>query len=144
MATLGYGKMYGTLIVIVALALLAVFVAKSFSPVMRLSPEPPQEFLGVQSSWSPEQRRAEQALARAYWDCARRLSRAMYVYGDRLPYDPPAAFSVDAKAFPSSVESSSSARVRYWRNLRQLWDNPKAWTHEYEWHTNWFFQGSNY
>jgi hypothetical protein len=144
MASLGYGKMYGLLIGIVSVFLVGAFLVMSYSPTLQLSPTPPPEFLNAKLSWTPRERTAEEALAGAYWDCARRLSRAMYVYGDRLPYDVPDAFKVDEKLYPSAVESASAARARYWANLRKVWDNPKSWKRVYEWHTNWFFQGSNY
>ena len=144
MPSLGYGRTYGLLIGIVSLILVGAFLVTSYTPVMQLSPKPPPEFLNAKASWTPEERSAEEALAGAYWDCARRLSRAMYVYGDRLPYDAPDDFKVDVKLYPSAIESASAARARYWANLRKTWDNPKSWKRVYEWHTNWFFQGSNY
>lgn len=144
MASLGYGKTYGLVIGIVSLLLVGAFIVMSFAPVMQLSSSPPPEFLNAKPSRTPKQHSAEEALARAYWDCARQLSRAMYVYGDRLPNDPPDAFSVSEKLYPSAVESATAARARYWENLRKVWDNPAAWKRVYEWHTSWFFKGTNY
>jgi hypothetical protein len=137
MARIGYGSLYGTFIAFVTIVLAGLFVYRSWQPVMHLRSTAPADFLDSQSAWTPEQRRAEERLARAYWDVAVRLSRSVYVYGDRLPPEPPAVFSVDEKAYPSAVESAAQAKLRYWRNLQKVWPSPESWDHTYEWHTDW-------
>ena len=137
MARLGYGQTYGLFIGLVTIILTGLFLYKSVARVPGLASEPPAEFLNAQSTWTAKQRQAEDNLGRAYWEAARKLSRAAYHFGDRLPDDPPGAFSVDAKAHPSLVEPASSARTRYWRNLQEVWNNPEVWETSYEWHTGW-------
>jgi hypothetical protein len=137
MAKVGYGSLYGIFIGFVTIVLAVLFVYRSWQPVMHLRTAPPADFLDAQTTWTPAQRRAEERLARAYWDVAVKLSRSVYVYGDRLPPEPPAVFSVDAKAYPSAVESAAQAKLRYWRNLQRAWQSPESWDHTYEWHTDW-------
>jgi hypothetical protein len=144
MARLGYGSTFGFLIGVVSVVLVAAFVYKSVDSVMQLRPEPPADFLGVNATWSTKQRAAEERLARAYWEAARKLSGTVHAFGTRLPDEPPGAFSVDAKSYPSLVEPGPVARERYWRNLQKVWNDPEAWKYSYEWHTSWFFQGMNY
>ncbi len=144
MAKIGYGASYGFLLAIISLVLGGVFVYKSTALVMVLKPDPPAGFFEEKANWTPAQRQAQERLARAYWDTARKLSRSVYVYGDRLPEDPPDTFAVDEKAYPSAGEPSSVARARYWRNLQKVWNSPEAWKRTYEWHTSWFFEGTSY
>ncbi len=141
MAKVGYGSMYGFFIGFVTIVLAGLFVYYSWQPVMHLRSTPPADFLQERSTWTPAQRRAEERLARAYWDVAVKLSRSVFVYGDRLPPEPPAVFSVDTKAYPSALESAASARLRYWRNLQRVWHSPSSWDHTYEWHTDWLTHG---
>jgi hypothetical protein len=133
----GYGSTFGFFMGVVSLVLLGAFVYKSVAKVMVLKPEPPAEFLDVQPGWSAKQRHAEEQLARAYWEAARRISRTSQGFGDRLPEEPPGEFSVDASAHPSVIEPAAAARRRYWRNLRKVWNNPNAWQTTYKWHTGW-------
>ena len=137
MARVGYGTTFGFFLGLVTIALGGAFIYKSVARVMVLRPEPPAEFLDVKSGWSEKQRQAEDKLARAYWETARKFSRASHHFGDRLPDDPPGEFSVEAKSYPSVLEPASAARARYWRNLDKVWHNPNAWETTYEWHTGW-------
>ena len=143
MARVGYGDTYGFFIGLVTIAVVGFFVYKSVAEVPVLAQEPPAEFLAAQSGWSGKQRQAEEKLGRAYWDAARKLSRSTHHFADRLPEDPPGAFSVDAKAYPSVIEPASAARARYWRNLHKVWNDPTVWETTYEWHTGWL-KGFNY
>jgi hypothetical protein len=137
MARAGYGSLYGMFVGAVTLVLAGLFIYRSWQPVMHLRAVPPADFLNVPSTWTPAQRRVEERLARAYWNVAIQLSRSSYVYGDRLPSEPPAVFSVDPKAYPSAVEGAAAARLRYWRNLQSVWHSPESWDQTYEWHTDW-------
>jgi hypothetical protein len=133
----GYGATFGFFIGLVTIILAGSFIYKSVDRVMVLRPEPPAEYLDVQSDWTAKQRQSEERLARGYWETARSISRASRHFGDRLPDDPPGEFSVDAKSYPSVLEPASAARARYWRNLDKVWNNPNAWETTYEWHTGW-------
>ena len=137
MARVGYGETYGLFIGLVTIILTGLFVYKSVAQVLVLRVGAPADFLAAKSNWPEKQRQAEGKLGRAYWDAARKLSRSAYHFGDRLPDDPPGAFSVDATAYPSLLEPASSARARYWRNLQSVWNNPDVWETTYEWHTGW-------
>ena len=143
MARIGYGETYGWVLGLVTIVVGGFFVYKSVAKVPVLRAEAPAEFLDEKSTWPEKHRQAEERLGRAYWEAARRLSRSQYHFGDRLPDNPPGAFSVDAKAYPSLLESASSARARYWRNLHEVWHNPNVWETTYEWHTGWL-KGFNY
>lgn len=144
MAKVGYGSLYGFFCAVVTIILAVLFVYKSVQPVMRLRLDPPAEFLDARPNWTTAQRQTEDRLGRAYWDMAVKLSRSVLVFGDRLPPEPPAVFSVDTKAYPSAVESAPGARVRYWQNLQKVWQNPQSWDETYEWHTDWLTRGNAY
>lgn len=144
MAKVGYGASYGFFLAAVTIVLSGLFIYKSTRSVMRLKDEPPQQYLDFPANWTAQRRQSEERLARAYWKCAVLLSRGQYIYGERLPDEPPPGFSVDPKTYPSVGESPSAARVRYWRNLQEVWAHPAAWRQVYEWHTDWFFRGTNF
>lgn len=144
MANVGYGAKYGILLGIVSIVLAGVFVYKSVRPMMRLRDKPPPEFFDVNSKWTPAQRKAEDSLARAYWQCAITISRGEYGFESRLPDEPVPGFSVDSQLYPSLVTSASAARIRYWRNLQKLWLRPHAWRQVYEWRTDWLLRGTNF
>lgn len=137
MARIGYGSSFGMLLGLATIVLGGLFAYKSVAHVKVLRPEPPAEFLDAKRTWNKKQRVAEDRLGRAYWDVARTISRATIHFGDRLPEEPPPLFSVDSELYPSTIESSSAARRRYWRNLGKVWNNPAAWESTYEWHTGW-------
>ena len=144
MAKVGYGSGYGFFIAFVTLILASLFVYKSTRSVMRLRDEPPPSYLEFPSNWTAQRRESEARLAQAYWKCAVLLSRGQYVYGQKLPDEPPAGFSVDPKSYPSVGESPAAARARYWRRLQDTWKEPGAWREVYEWHADWFFRGTNF
>jgi hypothetical protein len=144
MAKVGYGSLYGIFIGFVTIVLAALFVYRSWQPVMHLRSTPPADFLDAQSTWTPTQRRSEERLGRAYWAVAEKLSRGVFTFADRLPATPPDVFSVDAMTYPSAVESAGAARLRYWRNLQKVWHNPQSWATTYEWHIDWLTRGNAY
>ncbi len=144
MAKVGYGSLYGVFCGVVTIILAALFVYKSFQPVMQLRAEPPAEFLDVRSSWTTAQRQTEERLGRAYWESAVRLSHGVLAFGQSLPGEPPAIFSVDTKAYPSATETAAAARLRYWRNLEKVWGNPEVWQKSYEWRIDWLTRGNAY
>lgn len=144
MAKVGYGSLYGVFCAIVTIILAILFVYRSWQPVMGLRPDPPAEFLEARAGWTTAQRRAEEHLGQAYWEVAGKLSRGVFAFGDRLPDSPPAVFSVDTKAYRSAVETAAEARLRYWRNLQKVWNNPQSWQRTYEWHTDWLTRGNAY
>jgi len=143
MARLGYSGSYGILVVVLGIGVAGLIFYKSFRMVMHLRSDPPAKFLNVGEKWTPQQREAEERLARAYWNRAVDVSR-MFPYGSPLPDNPPDGFSVDTKAYPSGVDSAAAAKLRYWRNLKQVWYLPDAWKTSYEWHMDWFFKGTNF
>lgn len=143
MARVGYGGSYGFLIAVLGIGVGGLVVYKSFRTVMHLGDSPPAQFFNVSEKWTAEQREAEDRLARAYWARAVNVSR-MHPYGSRLPDKPPETFNVDVKAYPSAVESATAARLRYWRNLQEVWYLPDAWETSYEWHMDWLFRGTNF
>ena len=144
MAKVGYGATFGFFIGMVTIVLAGLFIYKSTRSVMRLKDDPPPQFLVFPSNWTAPRRQSEERLARAYWKCAVLLSRGQYMFGEKLPDEPPPGFSVDSKTYPSVGESPAAARARYWRNLQEVWAHPAAWREVYEWHADWFFRGTNF
>jgi hypothetical protein len=143
MARAGYSGSYGILVLVLGIGVGGLIIYKSFRMVMHLRDEPPPRFLNVGEKWTPQQRETEERLARAYWNRAVDVSR-MFPYGSPLPDKPPDGFSVDTKTYPSAVDSAAAAKLRYWRNLKEVWYLPDAWKTSYEWHMDWLFRGTNF
>ena len=123
------------LIIFVGLLVAAgFFIMQSLSPIYRLRPVMPADFVDAPSSSTAEKRAAEQSLARAYWDCAVNQIQWRYGYGYRLPQDPPSDFIIT-----SLGESSADPliRARYWLMLQRVWYVPDNWTKSYRWDTRW-------
>ncbi len=143
MARAGYSGSFGLLVAVMGIGVGGLIIYKSVRTVMYLRDDPPPQFLNVSEKWTPQQREAEEHLARAYWARAVDVSR-LYPFGTPLPDEPPDGFSVDTKTHPSAVDSAAAAKLRYWRNLKEVWYLPDAWKTSYEWHMDWFFRGTNF
>lgn len=124
---------------VVALAiLLGVFAVLSYRPVTRLRPEPPASFLEMHKEWDAQRRAVEERAARAYWEQALQVVQLKYSYGEPLPTEPPAEFSIEKRGFPlGSPGASPASRARYWERLRAAWVSPQAWQKSNEWSTAW-------
>jgi hypothetical protein len=117
------------------------FVFRSAHLIMRLRSDPPLEFVETRPDVKPEQLRAEERLARAYWECAAKTVQARYSYGSNLPAEPLPEFKVDSRTNPEVSTTAGRSRGRYWKNLRRVWGMPQAWEQTIQWDTNWLFQG---
>jgi hypothetical protein len=115
-----------------------IFAYRSTRAVMHLQAEPPAEFMDVRPEWDAKQRRIEERLAQAYWQCAVKVMQQRYPFSTLLPGEPPPEFKIDARAFPDLPPGISLERDRYWQNLRKVWVKPEAWSRTYELDTNWF------
>jgi hypothetical protein len=123
------------LITFVVLSVAAgLFAYQSLSPIYRLRPVMPPEFMDAPSSWPPEKRAAEESLARAYWDCAVNVIQWRYGYGYRLPQDPPSDFIISSLG---EAPADPVIRARYWLMLQRVWYVPDNWTKSYRWDTRW-------
>ena len=117
--------------------LLSLFVYHSTRPRMRLTSDPPAQFLVARPEWDAKRREAEQRLARAFWDCAVKVIQRRYNYGSILPPTPPAEFRIDLRALPKGAAAPPESRDYYWKRLRVVW--PVAWKKVYGWDADWFF-----
>jgi hypothetical protein len=124
-------RRFAVLVVLAA----AFFVYASYQPRYRLSQEMPSEFVDVAGSAST-QGKAEEAIARAYWECMVTDVQWKYVYGGVLPHEPPAEFVVAVPRLGSAA-SAPATRARYWRKVQHVWFLPNAWSKEYAWDTVW-------
>jgi hypothetical protein len=152
-----YNRTFDRLLIL--LVPVAWFTYSSWRPINELREDMPPQFVDVPAAASGADRAREQRLAQAYWDLARTALRARYTYGSALPTDPPPDFDVNsttAAIQPSSAAATagtgngsrrkstvvptdaSSARLRYWRKLQQVWLEPYAWQSHKEWSTAWF------
>ena len=114
----------------------ALIVYVSTRPHIRLRADMPPQFVDIPASAGPEQREAEEQLARQYWNCALTVIQWKYTYGASLPDSPPEEFRVKTQEAPGS-EAVSSSRVRYWHRLQLVWHLPSSWATSQEWSTNW-------
>ena len=144
--------------ILILLVPVAWFTYSSWQPIYELREDMPPQFVDAPAAASAADRAGEQRLAQAYWDLARTAVHTRYIYGSALPADPPPEFDVSSTAAavpPSSpakattanrpgrksavrLADSSSARVRYWHKLQQVWLEPYAWQTHREWSTAWF------
>jgi hypothetical protein len=123
------------IIFVVLLVAAGLFAMQSVSPIYRLRPVMPPEFVDAPSSWPAEKRAAEEKLARAYWDCAVNEIQWRYGYGYRLPQDPPSDFVITSLG---EASADPVIRARYWLMLQRVWYVPDNWTKSYRWDTRWF------
>ena len=113
-----------------------LFVYASTRPHIRLRADMPAEFVDVRAPADAKQRAAEERVAQEYWYCALTIIQWKYTYGSPLPTTPPEEFRVNAEVISGS-EPLTSPRLRYWRQLRQVWLIPSAWKTSREWNTQW-------
>lgn len=116
-----------------------LFVYLSTPSVMRLKVDPPAQFFDTRPEWSAERQEKEEWLAWAYWRRAGAYVQWRYEFGEKLPVDPPLEFRIEEKELPSSgfADAAAASRVRYWRKLRQVWNQPQTWDRTYQWDTQW-------
>jgi hypothetical protein len=113
-----------------------LFTYASYQPRFRLPSNMPSEFVEAPPLTFPQQRSAEEKLARSYWDCLVKNIQWRYGYGRALPTDIPADFSLSVEPPAVAIEDQAT-RTRYWRKAQHLWALPNLWTKEYEWDFNW-------
>ena len=122
------------IIFVVLLVAAGLFAMQSVSPIYRLRPVMPPEFVDAPNSWPAEKRAEEERLARAYWDCAVNVIQWRYGYGYRLPQDPPSDFTITSLG---EASADPVIRARYWLMLQRVWYVPDNWTKSYRWDTRW-------
>jgi len=110
-----------------------LFAFASVKPTYRLRPEMPSDFVDKQTTAT--QRPAEERVARAYWDSVMLNVQWKYAYGQRLPQEPPREFAIPAAQFGGAAQDA--VRLRYWRQLQNVWFTPASWHQTYEWDFNW-------
>ena len=115
-------------ILAIVMMVLAIIAYASFRSEYRLREKMPKEFFDPASVPS-KTRAAEQALARAYWECAVKQIQWKYGYARRLPEEVPVDFVIMGQA---SGANDSVIRERYWRKLRSTWTVSSVWEEKYE------------
>ena len=120
-----------TYIVILAIAVAAYASIRS---EYRLRSEMPAEFFDA-SRVPVAKRASEEAIARAYWNCAVNQVQWKYGYAHRLPEDPPAEFAITAEQERNAAKDQT-LRARYWQKLRDVWGITTVWHKQYEWNTS--------
>lgn len=118
------------IVIIVALVLAGLAYA-SFSSEFRLQADMPPEFFDG-SHLPPAKRATEQAIAKAYWNCAVKQVQWKYGYASRLPDDPPPEFGLSSSDV-GPVAKDEAIRRHYWLQLRATWHVASAWKSEYVW-----------
>src|SRR5487761_503588 len=112
------------------------FVYESTRPLLRLRARAPAQFMGATASSGAGGSTGEEAIAKAYWDCAVTLIQWQYTYGSALPELPPDDFRIYGKG-AGGGQADATSRLRYWRGLRRLWMSPETWDSSREWSTQW-------
>lgn len=115
---------------VVVLVLGGVFLYESIHPVMRLRNNPPADFVQAAASREAPVRAHQENLARSYWSMAGDFVSGKYTYGEALPANPPADFTL-------AGGEDSATRALYWQRLRTLWSDQSVWATSYEFNTDW-------
>jgi hypothetical protein len=115
---------------VIVLALAGVFFYESVHPVLRLRSNPPADFVQAAANRKASVRAQQESVARSYWSLAADFVSGKYSYGDALPVNPPADFTL------ASGEDYAT-RALYWQRLRDLWSEQSAWATSYEFNADW-------
>jgi hypothetical protein len=111
---------------IIVLVLAGVFAYESSHLVMRLRPDPPSDFMGVNVNSDEASYHAQERLARDCWDYAIQHLQNAYPYGQSLPLSPTFGFA-----------NAPAIRIKCWPALRSVWTQKESWEWSYEWSTDW-------
>jgi hypothetical protein len=95
------------------LGLGTIFVFRSAHLVMRPCSDPPPEFVDTRPEVKPERLRAEERMARAYWECAAKTVQVRYPFGARLPSDPLPELKVDSRINPEIDHCKSQPGIAF-------------------------------
>jgi hypothetical protein len=115
---------------VIVLALTGAFLYESVHPVMRLRSNPPADFVQVAANHKAPVRAQQESLARSYWTMAAQYVSEKYTYGEALPLNPPADFTL-------SSGQDYATRALYWQRLRALWSEQSVWDTSYQFDTDW-------
>jgi len=115
---------------VIVLVLAGAFLYESVHPVMRLRSNPPADFVRAAANRKAPVRARQESLARSYWSMAGDFVSEKYSYGEALPLNPPADFTL------SSGEDYAT-RALYWQRLRALWSEQSVWATSYQFDTDW-------
>ena len=117
---------------------IGIFVFLSVRPVMRLTADPPSQYLQPDPTWKAERRAVEEELARGYWKSGVEAVQWEYGYGATLPASPPDDFRIQGNGQQSQgLDRDPATRLRYWARFRQAWILPESWERAYGWDMGW-------
>lgn len=115
-------------ILAIVVLVLGIVAYASFRSEYRLPEKMPREFFDP-ASVPAKKRATEEAIAKAYWDCAVKQIQWQYGYAHRLPEQAPPDFAMSRKLMGAD---DPVVRDHYWRKLRAAWTVSSVWEEEYE------------
>jgi hypothetical protein len=119
-------------LVFVIVVVAVILAVAPIRPHIRLQSEMPLVFVDAPRSWPLEKWEAEARVAKLYWNCAVNAIQWKYEFGSSLPENPPEEFTITAPGQRAGV-TDSNVRLRYWRKITKVWDQPIYWKEDYSW-----------
>ncbi len=108
---------------------IVVLAVASITPVRRLNPAPPSDFVALRSSAN----RSDASLAAGYWESAESVIQWKYSRTSTLPEEVPADF----KLADHNGTGNPAARSAYWAKLREEWLRADNWHTTYSFDASW-------
>jgi len=118
---------------VAVVGVIVVLAVASITPVRRLNPAPPSDFIGLRSSAN----RSDAALAAEYWESAESVIQWKYSRTSTLPEQVPADFKLADHNGTESTGEGPAARGAYWAKLREEWLRADNWHTTYSFDASW-------
>jgi hypothetical protein len=120
------------------IGVIVVLALASITPVLRLNPVPPSDFVTLKSS----AKGPDAALAAGYWKSAESVVQWKYDRTSTLPEQIPADFRLADNSGNGITVESQGARSAYWAKLREEWLKSDNWHTTYSFDLSWMMNNA--
>ena len=118
---------------VAVIGVLVVLALASITPVLRLNPVPPSDFVTFKSS----SKGPNAALAAGYWKSAENVVQWKYDRTTSLPDQIPADFKLADDSGNEITMENQGVRSAYWAKLREEWLKADNWHTTYSFDLSW-------
>jgi hypothetical protein len=118
---------------VAVIGVIVVLAVASITPVVRLNPAPPSDFVALRSS----AKGSNAAMAEEYWAAAESVIQWKYNHTSALPEEVPAEFRLVDNGGKETTGESPVVRVAYWTKLREEWLKADNWHTTYSFDLSW-------
>jgi hypothetical protein len=123
---------------VAVIGVIGVLAVASITPVLRLNPVPPSDFVTFKSS----AKGPDAALAAGYWKSAESVVQWKYDRTSNLPEQIPADFRLADTRGNGITGGSQAARSAYWAKLREEWLEANNWHTTYSFDLSWMVRNA--